>query len=243
MKVLLVEGKETWRRLFKGVLSLRGMEVLEAKTPKEALNVAVSEKPDVAIVDYDSSLSVDYDFIRSLTETGVPVLVVGYRKLGFDPEAAKSAGAVGVLEKPFKVEDLLEALKAVKSGEVSVEEKTALVLPSEGAVEEVSLEEEETIPVLRLDEEEPETIELEAEVPSVEVSAEVPQEVPEERKELREELTEKVAQSVSQELSQLPIPQEKVEEIIREVAWEVIPEVAEKVIREEIEKLIKSRLA
>jgi len=243
MKVLLVEGKDTWRKLFKGVLSLRGMEVLEAKTPKEALNLAVSEKPEVAVVDVDSSLTIDYDLIKALREVGVPSLVIGYRALGFDPDEALRSGAVSVLEKPFTVEELIEALKAVKSGKPALEEKTSLVLPVGGEVEEVPVEEE--IPVLRLDEEEPETIELESEVP-VEVSAEIPEikeEVIEEREELREEITEKVAQSVSQELSQLPLPQEKVEEIIREVAWEVIPEIAEKVIKEEIEKLIKSRLA
>jgi len=249
MKVLLVEGKDTWRRLFKGVLSLRGMEVLEARTPKEALNVAVSEKPEVAIIDFDSSLTIDYDLVKALGEVGVPSLVVGYRALGFDPDEALRAGAVSVLEKPFTVEDLVRALEAVRSGKPALEEKTSLVLPVEGEVEEVPVGEE--IPVLRLDEEEPETIELESEIP-VEVSAEVPEfkeEVTEEREELerpeelREELTERVARSVSQGLSQLPLPQEKVEEIIREVAWEVIPEIAEKVIKEEIEKLIKSRLA
>jgi len=231
MKVLLVEDRETWRRLFEKVLSARGIDVISASTPKEALNLALSQKPELAIVDFSPFTGApSYEVIKSLTELGVPVIALGYTSRGFEPEAAKAAGAIEVLEKPFTVEELVALIRKVKEEKPVLEEKTAIVLPVQGEIEEIAPQPEEELQVIELGEEPEEAVEVEAEIPALNLS--------------QESVVEKVAQPVSQELSkELPLPAEKVEAIIREIAWEVIPEVAEKVIREEIEKLIKSRLA
>jgi len=241
MRVLLVEDKETWNRLFDKVLSLRGFDVIIARTRNEAV-AEVSRGVDVAVVDHDALLEETERLVKTLRESGVPVLVIGNRPLGFDPGVFEGYGALA-LEKPFTVEDLVGALQELlgKKRPVVEERPAFAAAPSEEEIEPVSFEEE--VPVLNLDEEE--GFEVEAQLPPLEIQQEEIQESEklEEKKEFKSELVEKVTQGVSQGLSELPMPQEKIEQIVREIAWEVIPEVAEKIVREEVEKLIKSRLA
>jgi len=244
MKVLFADDKETWHRLFEIVLSLRGIDVSHAYTPKETINKAVSEKPDVVIADVTLSSGSAYDVIKDITNLGIPVIVIGYRAEGFDPEKAKSLGAYAVLEKPFTVEELVFLLRELKKEKPFFEFKReeALVIPAGGEVQELVPEEKEE-EVIDLEESPIETIELEEpyeeEVPMIE-KKEV--ESTAEPKEFIEEVSKPVAEGISKK-SELNLPAEKVEEIVKEIAWEVIPEIAEKVIREEVEKLIKSRLA
>ena len=249
MKVLYVDDKKTWHKLFEIVLSLRGVDVVHAYTIKEALNAASSENPDVAIVDVSLSNGTAYDLIPDLVNLGVPVIAIGHKAEGFDREKLLSLGAQEVLEKPFTVEELLELLRRIKKEAPKPEEKLELVVP-EAELQTVSLEPEtveltsepsgepevpvvpveETVPVVPVETEEEESVEEpEAEFPKLEEKA---------LEEAKEEVKEK-----AEEVSGVRIPEEKVEEIIREIAWEVVPEVAERVIREEIEKLIRSRLA
>ena len=245
MKVLIADEKETWHRLFDVILSLRGMEVLHARTPEEAVRVASSERPDVAVLDATLAGGTAYDAVKPIAQLGIPVVVIGYRAEGFDPEKAKGLGAYAVLEKPFTAGEFIQLLEKVKEEPV----------PTLSGVSELYSAPEESIEIVDLEEETPvETIELEAPVelppieegPGAEEAEIAPLELSEGEKveEKREELVERISQPVASELSQITsLPPERVEEIVREVAWEVIPEVAEKVIREEIEKLIKSRLA
>ena len=263
MKLLYVDDKKTWHKLFEIVLSLRGVDVLHAYTLKEALNVAASEKPDLALVDVSISGASAYDLVPEILSLGVPVVVVGHRAEGFDKDRAISLGAYDTLEKPFTVEELLDVIRKAKKEAPKPEEKLELTVPSsEGEFELMGLESEpqenlEVIPIGAQGEEVPVVpiedfqesvpvvpVELE-ESEKEEPSSKRPVEGTEEKafeKPVSEEAREKVKRR-AEEMSRVEIPEEKVEEIVREVAWEVIPEIAERVIREEIEKLIRSRLA
>jgi CheY-like chemotaxis protein len=252
MRVLIADDKETWHTLFDRVLSIRGMEVVHARAPKEVVSVAASTHPDVIVLDYSLAGGTAEDIILPLKELEIPIILTGYRAEGFDPEKFRRHGISEILEKPFTVKELLDALERVSAG-ISLpsevqgpqfeEEAFTIEEPSEAEVQIIDLEE---TPV--------ETIEIEAPVELPDIGGvEEPEKVEvaplelsagEEVKEKKEEFVEKVAQPVASELSGLTsLPPAKVEEIIREVAWEVIPEIAEKVIREEIQKLIESRLA
>jgi len=258
MKVLFADDKKTWHKLFEQVLKARGIEVVHAYTPKEALNKSVSEKPDAVILDVSLSTGTAYDVVSNISDLGVPVIVIGHRAEGFDREKALNLGAYEAIEKPFTVEDLLSVLRRVKKEKPQKEPETLeLVVPDRGEVMEVLPVEKEEEPVsveevVPVGGDEPETIELSIEpleeseeLPLVPESEEEKVELEglEEEKEVEKKTEEAVVQRTEEEVKELPLPQEKVEEIVREIAWEVIPEIAEKVIREEIEKLIKSRLA
>ncbi len=241
MKVLIAEDKKTWHKLLEIVLSLRGIDVLHAHTPGEAINKAVSEKPDAAVVDLTLSNGTAYDVIKEITDFGVPVIVIGYRAEGLDPERAKSLGAYEVLEKPFTVEDLLSVLRKLKGEEpaLAVEEKTSLVVPEGEEVKGITPKEEE-IEVVGLEENPIETIESEepSPLPLEEVKEEVEEELKPQSKEVVKEAEKSVDKGIP-EVSQVSLPPEEVKEIVREATWEVIPEIAEKVIREEVEKPVR----
>ena len=237
MKVLIGEDKKTWHELLEIILSLRGIDVVHAYTPKEVINEAVSERPDVAVVDYTLSGGTSYEVIKELSELGVPVIAIGYESEGFNPSKAVELGAVKALKKPFTAQELLDAVREVGSLEKPQPVESALGLRETSA--EISLEPEEVEVV--------ETGGLE-ESPIEVVEVREPEVVPQVEGN-REELLEKAVERTSEEVKgkvesrKVELPPEKVEEIVREVAWEVIPEIAEKVIREEIEKLVRSRLA
>ena len=262
MKLLYVDDKKTWHKLFEIVLSLRGVDVLHAYTLKEALNVAASEKPDLALIDVSISGASAYDLIPEILRLGVPVVVIGHRAEGFDREKALSLGAYEALEKPFTVEELLEIIRKAKKEAPKPEEKLELTVPSsEGEFELVGLESEpqetEVVPIETQEEGVPAVSveEFQESVPVIPVELEEPEKEeisPEKTVEEAEEkvfekpVSEEVKEEVrrrAEEVSGVTVPEDKVEQIVREVAWEVIPEIAERVIREEIEKLIRSRLA
>ena len=256
MKLLYVDDKKTWHKLFEIVLSLRGIEVLHAYTPKEALNIASSEKPDVAVVDVSLVNGTAYDLVPDLLRLGIPVIVVGYRAEGFDRDKALSLGAYDAVEKPFTVEEFLELLRRVKREAPRPEEKLELVVPESGElevvnlepeIEEVSTSEAGEVPVLEPEVPVVPVEEHEESVPVVPVETEETEEVPvAQPEEFGEKVLEEAKEEVksrAEEISGVELPQDRLEAIIREVAWEVVPEIAERIIREEIEKLIRSRLA
>lgn len=287
MKVLYGDDKATWHQLIEKVLSSRLVEVIHAYTPRDVINLANKEKPDVVLLDYTLRNGTALDVLEDLKRTGCPVIVTGYKLEGFDPEKAKAKGAVDTLEKPFTVEELISKLQKAGKEKPAVEEKLELVLPSSGEVLTLPTEEpeivssEETVspqelPVINLEEtaesaqqeiipiepsetaEEPiilEPVQQEATPTETPISSQEsiplePQPLPVESEEAEKpapQPVERVAEEAKEAISKAQVtpslPDEKVEEIIREIAWEVIPEIAERVIKEEVEKLIKSRLA
>jgi len=197
------------------------------------LNKSVSENPDVVILDVTLSTGSGYEVLPNIAELGIPVILTGYSFEGFDRERALELGAFAALEKPFTVEELLGLLREIKGKGLGKEpEALELVVPEGGEMEVISLDESELPEPLSV-----ETLSLEEPEEVLEIKEPKPEGLS------KEKLEEKVVREVKGELKELPLAQEKVEEIVREIAWEVIPEIAEKVIREEIERLIKSRLA
>ena len=77
MKVLYADDKKTWHILMEKVLSLRGVEVVHAYSPKEISNLAVAEKPDVIILDMTVQNAKAYDVLPQLLSLGIPILVIG----------------------------------------------------------------------------------------------------------------------------------------------------------------------
>ncbi|TCK06440.1 response regulator [Phorcysia thermohydrogeniphila] len=129
MKVLFADDKKTWHILMEKVLSLRGVEVVHAYSPKEISNLAVAEKPDVIILDMTVQNAKAYDVLPQLLNLGVPVLVIGYEKEGFDASRLKTLGAAKLLKKPFTVDELIASLRELKAKlpELKKEEELELV--------------------------------------------------------------------------------------------------------------------
>jgi CheY-like chemotaxis protein len=113
-RVLLVDDHKDTRRMLGIMLGLSGHEVLEAGDGREAVAVAVSERPDVAIVDIDLPGIDGYEVarrIRARPDLGGIVLIAltGY---GYDEDlrCAIEAGFDVHLVKPVEPARLADAI-------------------------------------------------------------------------------------------------------------------------------------
>jgi CheY-like chemotaxis protein len=109
--VLVADDSVLYLRLAERILSAAGYRVLLAQTGQEALQRARAERPDVVLCDV---LMPDGDGISTLRELkGDPALrdVPVYLLTGTEDQerfdAARAAGAAGILAKPFAPETVL----------------------------------------------------------------------------------------------------------------------------------------
>jgi len=124
MRVIVADDDPLARRLITSVLRDAGATVVaEARTGREALELALHYGPDVVVMD---SVMPELDGIlatRRLTGVRPGQLVVVLTGSGDDEEvavAALQAGASGVLSKDIDVEALPRALAGVMAGEAAV---------------------------------------------------------------------------------------------------------------------------
>jgi len=129
MKILYMDTRRTWHTLVKKVLSARGNEVIHAYQPEEVVKLVEAENPDIVVIDITSEFN-PAGILAQLREKAVPVLVVGYEEKGLAPEHFKSLGATDVLQKPYTVDQFVEALE--KTIEKKEEEEFEVVLAPEG---------------------------------------------------------------------------------------------------------------
>lgn len=118
--VLLIDDEEQLRKVGKRLLSLAGCEVLVADNGKQGLQVLQAHLDTIDLVILDMRMPVMdgptcYAGIRALTAT-LPVLIAtGFAEAG-DTEEILAQGAVGVLHKPYTVEQLVEATRRAIHG-------------------------------------------------------------------------------------------------------------------------------
>ncbi|HSB02933.1 MAG TPA: response regulator [Anaerolineales bacterium] len=111
VRVLVVDDEKPIRRFLN--VSLGGQyTVLEAATGQEALVAAVSERPDLVILDLGLPDMDGVEVTRRLREwTQIPILVVSVRDGEADKIAALDAGADDYLTKPFGVGELMARMR------------------------------------------------------------------------------------------------------------------------------------
>lgn len=105
--VLVVEDDLSIRRFLRAALGEGGYRLKEAATAAQALEVLVSEPPDLVLLDLGLP---DRDGIELLRElrgwSRVPVIVLSAREREHDKVVALDAGADDYLSKPFGVGEL-----------------------------------------------------------------------------------------------------------------------------------------
>jgi len=270
MKVLYADDKKTWHILMEKVLSLRGVEVVHAYSPKEISNLAVAEKPDVIILDMTVQNAKAYDVLPQLLSLGVPILVIGYEKEGFDASRLKTLGAAKLLKKPFTVDELIASLRELKAKlpELKKEEELELVftvppgteeekkepelVPAEVSPEievELPSEEKQELEVIPIEiDSEPETVKAEPEVQFEEVavqpeSGEVENVIDLGEVDVKPEEVPKVEEKVVKAAEE-KVKERVGEEVVadRELVESVIREVVWEVVPEIAEKVIREEI-
>ena len=118
--VLFVDDEELIRRFAKSALATAGFRVLVARDADEALEVFGSHRDEVSVALVDLTLpGPDGREIRRRLHAQRPDLPVllssGFR--GDDNEKLEREGFAGFLQKPYRLEELLSALRAAIAGD------------------------------------------------------------------------------------------------------------------------------
>jgi len=110
-KILVADDEAHIRHIVSMKLANAGYEVVTAEDGEEALELTLSERPDLVITDYQMPYLTGLEMCARLRENaatrGTPVLMLTAR--GFDIESHEmlAAGIVGVLSKPFSPREVL----------------------------------------------------------------------------------------------------------------------------------------
>ena len=121
-KVLLVDDEPRHRRLVSLTLGTR-YTYIEAADGEEAVELALREHPDLALVDVVLPKLSGYEVCRRLKQdrqtAGMKVMLLTARNDSKAIAAGKEAGADDYLAKPFSLGDLLRHVEALLPAEAS----------------------------------------------------------------------------------------------------------------------------
>nr|WP_122012315.1 response regulator transcription factor [Maliibacterium massiliense] len=110
--ILVVEDDHAVRNLITTTLETQGYRFHTAGTGSQSIMEAVSQHPDVILLDLGLPDMDGVDIIRKVrTWSSVPIIVVSARSEERDKIEALDAGADDYLTKPFSVEELLARLR------------------------------------------------------------------------------------------------------------------------------------
>ena len=117
MRILVAEDETIIRLDLREILERAGYQVVaEARDGEEAVELAASEKPDLAILDVKMPKLDGIDAARRiLTDRPIPIVIL--TAYGQDELVARAveAGVFGYLVKPFRETDLLPAIQAARA--------------------------------------------------------------------------------------------------------------------------------
>ncbi len=117
MRVLVAEDETIIRLDLRDLLERSGFEVCaEAKDGEEAVELARSERPDVAIMDVKMPKLDGIEAARRILDER-PIPIVMLTAYGQDELVSRAveAGVFGYLVKPFREQDLLPAIRAASA--------------------------------------------------------------------------------------------------------------------------------
>jgi two-component system, OmpR family, KDP operon response regulator KdpE len=105
---IVLEPDPQVRRLLRRVLASEGFRMVEVASAPEALRTAMQRRPDLLLLDLDSSEGTGVELIHRLREwCQVPILLLAASGQEYTSLVAMEAGADEYVSKPFSIEDLL----------------------------------------------------------------------------------------------------------------------------------------
>jgi len=115
--VLIADDSRIFRTLMSEVLRESGLDVVEAANGREALDRAMSSRPELLILDALMPLLSGFDVITRLREKApeykpvVFIVTAVYKSRRWESEARQQYQVQEYFEKPLQPEDLVAAIK------------------------------------------------------------------------------------------------------------------------------------
>ena len=114
-RILIIEDNEQNLYLISFILQKHGYEVFAARDGQEGLDMSVSVKPDLILLDIQLPVMDGYDVARRLrtnTEFArVPIIAVTSYAMTGDREKTIEAGCDGYIEKPINPDTFLQEVE------------------------------------------------------------------------------------------------------------------------------------
>ena len=118
--ILVVEDNERNLKLLRDVLEYAGYDVRVARTAEDGITLAVSEPPDLVLMDLQLPGIDGMEALRRLRESprtaDIPVVAVTAQAMKQDRERALDAGFNGYIEKPITVRSFPDQVRSFLSG-------------------------------------------------------------------------------------------------------------------------------
>jgi two-component system cell cycle response regulator DivK len=118
--ILVVEDNERNLKLLRDVLEYAGYDVRAARTAEDGIILAVSEPPDLVLMDLQLPGIDGMEALRRLRESprtaDIPVVAVTAQAMKQDRERALDAGFDGYIEKPISVRAFPDQIRGFLSG-------------------------------------------------------------------------------------------------------------------------------
>jgi two-component system cell cycle response regulator DivK len=110
-RILVVEDQEDNMQILRDLLSSAGYEMIEAQDGEAAVRIAVSDRPDLILMDIQLPLLDGYEATRRIRADpamrAIPIIVVTSYALSGDEAKARAAGCDGYVSKPYSPRQLL----------------------------------------------------------------------------------------------------------------------------------------
>lgn len=112
-RILIVEDEPQLQRMLELELNYEGYQVAKASDGREGLDKAVTENPDLLLLDIMLPELSGLEVLRRLRRSGndVPVILLTARDNVADKVAGLDAGANDYITKPFAIEELLARIR------------------------------------------------------------------------------------------------------------------------------------
>ena len=115
-KILIVDDSQTEIFQFKEMLEKLGYEVITADNGRDGVSKAISEQPDIVLMDIVmpdmNGFQATRQIARGEATKHIPVIIVSSKNQETDKVWGQRQGAAGYVTKPVQADELVSAMEA-----------------------------------------------------------------------------------------------------------------------------------